>query len=498
MPQANADRKFMELAVDEMRLSRAEHENKPDPLVGAVIADQSGRFLGAAHRGGSRVGVHAEYYLIDEMLHDRNLEGATLYATLEPCTSRGAGKTPCADRIIAARISRVFIGMPDPNPDIEGRGITKLLNAGIQVQFFDQDLADAVREYNAGFADHYQDIRIEDRGAESPFEFSVESGIERQLVDSAAAEDLSWPHIEEFLASRGEDYRSQSRELWECLERYALVAFDESRDSYLATAAGVLLLAPDPSKHLIQMPVLVEAGIGARVSYDEISLPLGDMPDAIVAFLTRFMRSFTMISGLQRVSVPEYPLEALREGIANALVHRSFVEGARTQIKLLDNCVEIRSPGLPVQPLTVERLQKYDAPPFSRNPHIADAMRRMHYMDERGSGIGRMRRSLLDAGLGEPRYSIDSGYLVLTLPGYAGEWEDVRFAGAAYSELDPSGKALLRFVQEHGRISTSEAAEILGIAPRNARKVLVNLLEAGFIARRGAGRGTYYILNRAE
>jgi ATP-dependent DNA helicase RecG len=441
MPKRSADRKYMEHAVEEMLLSRAEHANRPDPLVGAVIADRRGTFLGAAHRGGSRVGVHAEYFLIDEILHAKDLEGASLYVTLEPCTSRSLGKMPCADRVIAARIGRVFIGMPDPNPDIEGRGINKLFNAGVQVEFFDKDLVNIVRKHNQSFIDHYAETDEDNEELGASFEFSVESDIERHVVDSVAAADLSQPHIEEYLASRGKRFDYPSNELWEFLERNALVAFDESRDSYQATVAGVLLFAPDPSEYLI-------------------------------------------------------PLEALREGILNALVHRSFVEGARTQIKLLDDRVEIRSPGLPVLPLTVERLQRYDAPPFSRNPHIADSMRRMDYMDERGSGIGRMRSALLDSGLGEPEYSIDSGYLVLTLPGYVGDWEEVRFAGAAYNELDSSGKSVLMHVQEHGRITTSEAAETLGIAPRNARKALVALLEAGFLARRGAGRGTYYTLNR--
>lgn len=496
MPKQDADRKYMEHAVEEMLLSRAEHANRPDPLVGAVIADRRGTFLGAAHRGGSRVGVHAEYFLIDEILHDKDLEGASLYVTLEPCTSCGQGKMPCVDRVIAARIGRVFIGMPDPNPNIEGRGISKLFNAGVQVEFFDKDLVNIVREHNQSFIDHYADTDEDDEELSASSEFSVESDIERRIVDSVAAADLSRPHIEEYLALRGKSFDYPSNELWEFLKRNALVTFDESRDSYQATVAGVLLFAPDPSEHLIQMPVLVQANAGTRESYEELSLPLADMPQAIVSFLASYMRRFTVISGLQRVSMPEYPLEALREGILNALVHRSFVEGARTQIRLLDDHVEIRSPGLPVLPLTVERLQRYDAPPFSRNPHIADSMRRMGYMDERGSGIGRMRSVLLNSGLGEPEYSVDSGYLVLTLPGYVGDWKEVRFAGAAYSELDSSGKSVLMHVQEHGRITTSEAAEILGIAPRNARKALVALLEAGFLARRGAGSGTYYTLNR--
>jgi len=255
--------------------------------------------------------------------------------------------------------------MPDPNPDIEGRGISKLFNAGVQVEFFDKDLVNTVREHNQSFIDHYAETDEDDEGLSASPEFSVESDIERRIVDSVAAADLSRPHIEEYLALRGKSFDYPSNELWEFLKRNALVAFDESRGSYQATVAGVLLFAPDPSEYLIQMPVLVQANAGTKESYEELSLPLAHMPQAIVSFLASYMRRFTVISGLQRGSMPEYPLEALREGILNALVHRSFVEGARTQIRLLDDRVEIRSPGLPVLPLTVERLQRYDAPPFA-------------------------------------------------------------------------------------------------------------------------------------
>ena len=56
---------FMEMVVEEMEKSRSEHADKHDPLVGAVIVDSDGKFLGATHRGELRVGDHAEFTLIE-------------------------------------------------------------------------------------------------------------------------------------------------------------------------------------------------------------------------------------------------------------------------------------------------------------------------------------------------------------------------------------------------------------------------------------------------
>ncbi|MBN2417418.1 bifunctional diaminohydroxyphosphoribosylaminopyrimidine deaminase/5-amino-6-(5-phosphoribosylamino)uracil reductase RibD [bacterium] len=101
----------------------------PNPMVGAVIV-RHGRVIaeGYHHRYG---GDHAE---IDAMkkCDPGQLRNADMYVTLEPCSHYG--KTPpCADAIAAAGISRVFIGMEDPNPRVQGRGIARLREAGITV-----------------------------------------------------------------------------------------------------------------------------------------------------------------------------------------------------------------------------------------------------------------------------------------------------------------------------------------------------------------------------
>jgi len=126
----------MEIAVEEMLKSRSEHASKVDPLVGAVLVGADGKELGRACRGKLRDGDHAEFTLIERYLRDKNLDGASLYVTLEPCTRRRPPKKPCAEHVVASRIGRVFIGMTDPNPDICGRGIQYLLNHDVEVQFF--------------------------------------------------------------------------------------------------------------------------------------------------------------------------------------------------------------------------------------------------------------------------------------------------------------------------------------------------------------------------
>ena len=101
----------------------------PNPLVGAVVV-KNGRILG---EGWHQVfgGAHAEVNAIAGA--NRSLEGADLYVNLEPCSH--LGKTPpCTELIIRSGIKKVFIGMHDPNPLVNGRGIANLRKHGIEVQ----------------------------------------------------------------------------------------------------------------------------------------------------------------------------------------------------------------------------------------------------------------------------------------------------------------------------------------------------------------------------
>lgn len=142
-------RYYMEIAIKEASRCQPE-DKKTHPKVGAVIV-KHGKILACTYRGETYPGDHAEFTALEKKIPRRSLAGATLYTTLEPCTTRKHPKIPCANRIVERKMSRVVIGMLDPNQKICGRGLRKLREANIVTELFPGDLMAEVEEQNRDF-----------------------------------------------------------------------------------------------------------------------------------------------------------------------------------------------------------------------------------------------------------------------------------------------------------------------------------------------------------
>lgn len=120
------DEQFMRRAIE--LAERGTGYVSPNPRVGAVLVQQ-GEIIGEGwHK--KHGDIHAEVDAVRNA--SRSVEGAVLYVNLEPCSHQGK-QPPCVDFIIEKKIGRVVVGMIDPNPEVSGKGIEKLKQAGIEV-----------------------------------------------------------------------------------------------------------------------------------------------------------------------------------------------------------------------------------------------------------------------------------------------------------------------------------------------------------------------------
>ncbi|XHR28532.1 MAG: bifunctional diaminohydroxyphosphoribosylaminopyrimidine deaminase/5-amino-6-(5-phosphoribosylamino)uracil reductase RibD [Chthoniobacteraceae bacterium] len=125
-----SDEQWMEIALEEAR--RGVGHTSPNPAVGAVIV-RDGKRIGSGwhHRAGH---PHAEIEALRSLPDPALAHGATIYVTLEPCSTQGR-TPPCTQAIIEAGISRVVIGALDPNPSHVGRAVGLLRKADIDVRY---------------------------------------------------------------------------------------------------------------------------------------------------------------------------------------------------------------------------------------------------------------------------------------------------------------------------------------------------------------------------
>lgn len=143
------DRIFSEGAIIQARKSIAEDDGKPHPYVGVVIV-KDGNVLATGFRGESGKGDHGEYCALKK-LNEADLQGATVYTTLEPCSERNPPKRSCTERLIDAKVARVVSGSADKDESVYGH--SSLAEAGIEIGFFPHNLMQELLVLNRTWSD---------------------------------------------------------------------------------------------------------------------------------------------------------------------------------------------------------------------------------------------------------------------------------------------------------------------------------------------------------
>ncbi|WP_018982964.1 bifunctional diaminohydroxyphosphoribosylaminopyrimidine deaminase/5-amino-6-(5-phosphoribosylamino)uracil reductase RibD [Salinimonas chungwhensis] len=128
-PSASVEQDYFWMAQAIRLAQKGDFTTSPNPRVGCIILNHNGDKVGEGWhlRAGS---PHAEVYALHQA--GEQAIGGTAYVTLEPCSHHGR-TPPCAQALIAANVQRVVVAMTDPNPQVSGRGLQMLQQAGIEV-----------------------------------------------------------------------------------------------------------------------------------------------------------------------------------------------------------------------------------------------------------------------------------------------------------------------------------------------------------------------------
>ncbi len=262
-------------------------------------------------------------------------------------------------------------------------------------------------------------------------------------------------------------------------------------NKYLKRAA-ILLFHPNPDKFV--------TGAYVKIGYfesddelkyqDEIQGNIFEQLEKTTDLLfTKYIKSSISYEGLNRVEKYEYPKDAVREALLNAVSHKDYSGGVPIQISVYPDKLIFWNEGQLPDDWTIEKLlEKHPSKPF--NPDIANALFRSGYIESWGRGIRKMINECILFGIPKPKLFYDM----------SGFW--VEFSKGTYNEKHLKSLGLnsrqikaIKYLNENRRITNSEYQTIHKVSRNTATRDLTELVEKGLIKSSDTkGAGSYYEL----
>jgi len=263
-------------------------------------------------------------------------------------------------------------------------------------------------------------------------------------------------------------------------------------DKSLLKRAAVLLFHPDPEKFI--------TGAFVKIGYfqsdtelifqDEIHGNLFEQVEKTIEILfTKYIKALISYEGIHRIETYEYPKDAVREALLNAIAHKDYAYGYPIQISVYDDKLMIWNEGRLPENWTVEKLlQKYSSKP--RNPDIANAFFRAGYIEAWGRGTIKIIEQSRKHGLPTPEFKSEGSdfWIIFNKDIFNKEYlENLNLNGRQV-------KAVL-YVKEKEKISNKEYQILNNVLYKTAYRDLEKLVEKTILIRKGEKKGSYYVLS---
>lgn len=254
---------------------------------------------------------------------------------------------------------------------------------------------------------------------------------EKQPVLGATWADLDEDGLKEYFSTRAPRARVSGAQLRD-LTATAGLAVREKRQ-LVPTIAGLLLFGKAPQRFNSNWQITALRFRGNEFDRDryidrrELSGTVDLLIEAGLQFVAGHMRILPQFlkEEATRHEVPEYPLPAVREALANAVAHRDYSVNERIQLRLFDNRLELQNPGTLLPDLTLDRVLQGRIS-RRRNDLISGVLRDKGYVEEVGFGLVFIRRQMRELGAPESRFEVTESHFTVTLPSRhaAVPWEE--------------------------------------------------------------------------
>lgn len=313
-----------------------------------------------------------------------------------------------------------------------------------------------------------------------------------EIYEGATLEDIDEKKVKLFLRKAKAERNFEVEEtipVSEVLEKLEL-----EEDKYKLTNSSILLFGRSPQRYFLQAEVRCARFKGTKpLEFIDMKVFDGsiiEQVDAAEDFVLRHINKSAWIEPMkiERQEKWEYPPDAVREAIVNAVCHRDYESTANIQIRIFDDRIEIWGCGPLPEPLTPDDLKRRHKS-IPRNPLIAKCFFLIKYIEQWGTGTNRMIDKCLDYGLPEPLFEEMAGDFVVTFRKYHINDEILK-------ELNERQKRVVEYLKGKDKtISNKEYQGLFGVSRNTASKDLNSLVEKGIVKRAGEGkRSIRYLL----
>ena len=302
--------------------------------------------------------------------------------------------------------------------------------------------------------------------------------------------------IRETSGDRYEDARSLNQQLtFNAASAYFArreVSFGENQMRTLnmigedGTYTNLAMLLSDQCVHTIKLAVFDGGKKTVFRDRRELTGSLLKQAEEAFAYIDQHNRTRAEFSGLERVDKRDYPIEALREALLNAVVHRDYAISSSTLISIFDDRIEFISIGGLVRGISYDDIMMGVS--VLRNQHLANVFYRLKLIEAYGTGMMKIKECYADHSC-KPVIEVTNNAFKITLPNMNHGAESALTEKASALQKQ---QTVMRMLDAQGRITRKDIETTLSLSQSTAVLLVRDMLQKGLIVKVGNGRNIYY------
>lgn len=266
----------------------------------------------------------------------------------------------------------------------------------------------------------------------------------------------------------------------------------EKDGEIVPTNAYALLTGKNTMQQNIQCAIFKGNDRAYFVDRREFNGPIQEQMEAAYQYVLEKINRGMKIDGIYRQDVYELPIDSIRELIANAVAHRSYLDPGNIQVALYDNRLEITSPGMLMNGVTIEKMKEGYSK--IRNRAIANAFSYMKIIEKWGSGIPRIIRECQEYGLPEPELIDFDGDFRINMYRQPSLIQAGTIGTIIGIKVTSPEERVLTIMKQNARVTQKELQKELGNSLRTIKRMIAELQDKGYIVRRGNNRSGEWIV----